>query len=247
MPHYTLDKIKFATDRGTFERAVGLYSAGAVLQCKKNEYGYHARVKGSGRNVYEVYVGSRRYDEGSCNGYLGKEDVLCKHMVAVALYAVMGGKPLADEDTAYTSAPKASGKAGELSKDELAHVKAEISAALRYIKAYNGPSRTWFTYQNSLMEGSNRLAALVSALPVSHQTAVLLVDLLLRLDKKLCTGGVDDSDGTVGGCMEGIVSVLEEYATQDPACVAAFEKLKGIDTCFGWEEPLVARVKKSGV
>ena len=40
--------------------------------------------------------------------------------------------------------------------------KAEISGALRYIKAYEGPSRIWFVYQDSLIEGRNRLSAIFS-------------------------------------------------------------------------------------
>jgi len=83
------------------------------------------------------------------------------------------------------------------------------------------------------------LAKLVSDLPVSEQTAKLLVDLLLRLDKKLCTGGVDDSDGTVGGFVEEVVFLLQEYAKLDQKCVTAFKKLRDKKTCFGWEEPLV--------
>lgn len=76
-------------------------------------------------------------------------------------------------------------------------------------------------------------------MPVSTQTADLLVDLLLRLDKKLCTGGVDDSDGEVGEFIEEVVSVLQEFAKLDPSCVNAFDKLKNRETCFGWEKPLL--------
>ncbi len=83
------------------------------------------------------------------------------------------------------------------------------------------------------------MAAQVGELPVSPQTAAMLVKLLLRLDKKLQTGGVDDSDGTVGGFMEEVVAVLAEYARLDPACRRAFLVLKGKETCFGWEERLL--------
>ena len=68
---------------------------------------------------------------------------------------------------------------------------------------------------------------------------MLLVKLLLRLDKKLQVGGVDDSNGIVGGFMSEVVEMLEEFAQVDPACIEAFEPLVGIQTCFGWEEPLV--------
>jgi len=61
----------------------------------------------------------------------------------------------------------------------------------------------------------------------------------LRLDDRLCRGGVDDSDGTVGGFIEEIVQMLKEYAKFDPSCIKAFDKLDGKQTCFGWEEPLL--------
>lgn len=79
----------------------------------------------------------------------------------------------------------------------------------------------------------------MSDLPVSEQTAKSLVDMLLRLDKKLCEGGVDDSDGTVGGFIYETVDVLQEYVKLDPSCLKVFKKLCGQSTCFGWEEPLV--------
>src|SRR3989338_7458118 len=132
-------------------------------------------------------------------------------MVAVAIYAILGGRPLLEEEK----------------------------------QQKNDISLTWFIYQSSLSEGCNRLAAVVSELPVSLQTAELLVDLLLRMDKKLCTGGVDDSDGVVGGCMEEIVGVLEEFSKADSRCIVVFCKLFEIETCFGWEKPLVAIAKRA--
>ena len=118
-------------------------------------------------------------------------------------------------------------------------VKKNITDAMRYIKPYNGPSRVWFSYQNSLVEGCNRLAKIISDLPVSEQTTDLIVQLLLRLDKKLCSGGVDDSDGTVGGFIEETVCVLIDYAKLDTKCLKVFVELKGKKTCFGWEKPLL--------
>ena len=90
---------------------------------------------------------------------------------------------------------------------------------MRCIRAYTGPSRTWFAYQASLCEGCNRLSAVFSELPVSEQTAELVVKTLLRLDEKLCRGGVDDSDGTIGGFIEESVVMLERYTETDPLCV----------------------------
>jgi hypothetical protein len=66
-----------------------------------------------------------------------------------------------------------------------------------------------------------------------------LVDLLLRLDDRLCHTGVDDSNGTVGGFMQEVAAVLEQYAAAEPRVVKTFARLAGQKTCFEWEEPLV--------
>jgi len=235
-PKYNLDKIKFATDPQTFEKAVALYESGKVTQFEESIGAYSAIVLGT--KSYRVSVEARRYDYGHCECYLGQTGVLCKHQVATAICAVMGGKKLSSDDKTIIIEPKCSRKLGELSKEDLAMVKKSISSAMKYIKAYSGPSRTWFAYQNSLNEGCSRLVKIISELPVSEQTAKLLVNMLLRLDKKLCESGVDDSDGTVGGFMEATVNVLNDYAELNPDCVNAFSEINGRKTCFGWEEPL---------
>lgn len=241
LPKYDLDKIKFATDKSTFEKAVDLYEGGKVINFKEELNGFFATVLGT--KPYRVYVDGRRYDQGDCECYLGQTDVLCKHMVAVAIYAAMNGKLLSEEDKKLVSGPVCSGKLKILNKEELSAVKKSITGAMKYIKSYNGPSRVWFSYQNSLSEGCSRLSKIISDLPVSEQTAGLLVDMLLRLDDRLCHGGVDDSDGTVGGFIEETVLMLQEYTKLDLSCIKAFQKLKGIETCFGWEEPLVRDLK----
>lgn len=236
-PDYNLEKIKFGISKPTFERAISLYEQGRVTEFKSFMDGFSALVLG--RKPYRVFVSARHYDRGSCECYLGQHDILCKHMVALAIYAIKKGEPLSKEEKEFIDRPICSGRLGELTKGGLAKVKKSIRGAMRYIKPYTGPSKIWFKYQDSLSEGCNRLSAIVAKLPVSKQTAELLVDLLLRLDEKLSRGGVDDSDGTVGGFMEGVVEVLEEYAKLDKSCIKAFKKLCGRDACFGWEEPLV--------
>lgn len=236
-PKYDLDKIKFATDGPTFEKAVDLYEKGKVTQFKEGIGAYSAVVLGT--KPYRVSVEARRYDYGRCECYLGQNDTLCKHMVALAIYVVKDGKPLTDEDKRQVSQITCSGKLGTLNKTDLSAIKKSLTSAMRYIKAYEGPSRIWFFYQSSLSEGCNRLAKIVFELPVSEQTAKLIVDMLLRLDDKLCRGGVDDSDGTVGSFIEETVSVLKNFAELDPLCVRVFQKLKGKETCFGWEESLL--------
>lgn len=236
-PKFNIDKIKFATDRPTFERAIKLYESGKVAQFKKQLNGYTATVIGT--KPYDVYVFKTHFDRGDCNCYLGQREILCKHMVAVAIHACLNGSSLKAEDKEIVRSPECSSKLGELSKEELSAFKKEITQAMKYIRAYKGPSKVWFAYQGALDEGCARLSKIVSELPVSKQIADLLVNMLLRLDKKLCTGGVDDSNGTVGGFIQEVVSMLDEYVKLDPNCIKSFEKLCSQDTCFGWEEPLV--------
>ncbi|MBU2037119.1 SWIM zinc finger domain-containing protein [Patescibacteria group bacterium] len=242
LPTYNFDKIKFATDRPTLEKAIGLYENGKVTQFREELNGFFATVLGT--KPYRVYVDKRHYDQGDCDCYLGQNETLCKHMVAVAIYAVMDGRPLTEDDKKIISAPKCSGRLGELNKIKLAAVKKSITSAMRYIKPYNGPSRIWFAYQNSLSEGCSRLSAIISELPVSEQTAKILVETLLRLDRKLCTGGVDDSDGAVGDFIYETVDLLKDFAKIDSDCVDIFKKLKNKETCFGWEEPLLELIGK---
>jgi hypothetical protein len=236
-PSYNLEKIKFATDEPTFERAVSLYENRKVTKFQKTFNGFSAVALGT--NPYQVFVSAQHYNRGNCECYLGQNDTLCKHMVAVAIYAVMEGKKLSKEDKELVGSPMCSGKLGKLNKEELTKIKKSITSAMKYIKPYNGPSKIWFAYQNSLDEGCARLSKLVSELPVSEQTAKLLVDVLLRLDRKLCVGGVDDSDGVVGGFIEEVVLMLQGYTKLDSSCIKAFKKLCGQSTCFDWEEPLV--------
>jgi hypothetical protein len=237
MPKYDIDKIKFGTDEGSFLRAIDLYEAGKVENFQEGVKSFTATVIGT--IPYKVFVEDRRYDYGRCTCYLGQNDTLCKHMVAVAIYAVKSGKPLTNEEKKYTAEPTCSGELGVLSAGELLKKQREVTHALRYIKGYNGPSRLWSAYQNSLTEGCRRLATIVSSLPVSKQTSDVLVNLLLRLDKKLCEGGVDDSDGTVGGFMESVVCVLQDFAKLDADCIKSFVLLTKRQTCFGWEAPLM--------
>jgi hypothetical protein len=164
-------------------------------------------------------------------------------MVAVAIYAVMGEKGLSSEDKQTIGEPTCSGKLGELSKEELSNIKKEITGAVKYIKSYIGPSKTWFAYQDSLSEGCARLSKIVSELPVSKQIAELLVSLLLRIDNKLCHTGVDDSDGTVGEFIEETVVVLQEFVKLCPECKSAFTTLQNRETCFGWEESLLKLIE----
>lgn len=235
---YDLDKIKFSVDQSTFEKAVRLYEGGKVESFEENcDMGFAAVVQGT--KPYRVYVHKNNFEKGMCECYMGQRNYLCKHMVAVAIYAVQGGDKLTSEDKGRVGSPKCSGEVREVSKEELSQIKKNISSAMRYIKPYDGPSKIWFAYQNSLDQGCARLSGVISALPVNVKVADILVSLLLRLDKRLSVGGVDDSNGTVGNFMIDLVDVLKEYVDLDGKCVRVFKKLVGINSCFGWEGDLV--------
>jgi len=68
-PDYDLNKIKFATDSSTFEKAIGLYESGRVTQFENTMNGFSAVVIGT--KPYRVFVSARHYDRGSCECYLG--------------------------------------------------------------------------------------------------------------------------------------------------------------------------------
>lgn len=234
---YTLDRIKFSVDEGTWVKAVGLYEGKKIKNFRDTGFTFTANVEGT--HLYTVIVSKKRHTDGDCTCHLGQNDILCKHMIAVGIHGLKKGKPLTEKEKIQQNEIIFSGKTGEINQDTLRLFRTEISGAMRYIKAYTGPSRIWFAYQDSLTEGRNRLSVLLSRLPANRQTAKLVVNLLLRLDKKLTTGGVDDSDGTVGGFIEEAVKMLIEFAKTNPECIKEFENLKGRETCFGWEEPLL--------
>jgi hypothetical protein len=236
-PAYDLNKIKFATDEAVFKRAVGLYESNKVTEFTDLGSTFTAVVIGT--QPYYVSVSARNYKKGDCTCYLGEKGTLCKHMVALALHVVMNGRPLSDKDKQLSCNVECSLKRDMLNKEELEKVKKAITESMRYIKPYRGPSRTWFANQDSLREGCNMLSAVVSGLPVSRRTADILVKLLLRLERKLCVGGVDDSNGIVGGLAYELVDLLEEFAKIDPSCIDAFEPLCEKEYRFGWEDSLV--------
>ena len=236
-PDFILDKIKFGTDEATFEKAVALYRGGKVTQVREGIRSYSGVILGT--KPYRVSVEARNFKYSFCNCYLGENGTLCKHMIALALFVVKNGEPLTESESIQITVPSCSNIIRQLSVEELATAKKNITSTMRYIKPYHGPSSTWDTNQESLEEGCSRLSAVVVGLPVHLDSAKMLVDLLLRLDKKLQNSGVDDSNGIVGGFIEEVVDVLKEYAQLDPGCEDAFAKLATAGTCFGWEASLV--------
>jgi len=242
-PAFDLDKIKFSVDAPTYTRARKLYESGKVIDMFQNGVAsFGATVLGS--EPYKVYISAKHFDVGSCDCYLGQNGTLCKHMVALAITIVMSEN--STQSLEQNNELSCSNKLGELSVEDLLLVNKSRDSAIRFIKYYQGPSKTWFAYQDSLEEGCNRLSNLFSGLPVSKQTCKIVVTALIKIDKKLRTG-VDDSNGTVGRFMQETIAMLKDYAELDPACIDEFYRFTRVQTCFDWELPLVELINKRDV
>ena len=130
---------------------------------------------------------------------MGEHDMLCKHMMALAIAVLEKTGMLATE-----SPPQ-----------NLAEVKKQVSEGVKKLRPYSGSSRTWFSYQRALATGAGTITEAATALPATRENAEYCWKLVLRLSKKLAGGGIDDSDCIVGGCVSSIVEQLAEYARID--------------------------------
>lgn len=102
-PSFDLDKIKFATDQQTFDKAVDLYERGKVTKLEEGIGAYSAIVLGT--RPYSVSIEARRFGFGNCKCYLGQQDTLCKHMVALSICVVMDGQKLTNEEKNRVGSP----------------------------------------------------------------------------------------------------------------------------------------------
>lgn len=238
IPHFDLEKIIYSIDSETYKKALKLYESGNIRHFHDTGYLYRATVYGT--HPYDVSISAKNFELGNCDCYMGQHDYVCKHMIALAIYAIFMGNPIPQSTIQVLDIPLFSGKTGSLSLEELVKLKQDLSTALKYVKGYVGPSRTWFAYQDSLLEGCRRLSTIVSQLPANSETTKTIWQLLIRLNKKLISGGVDDSDGTVGGFMTECVDLLLEFIKHDPSCMTVIKLPPNFESSFGWEERLFA-------
>ena len=219
-PHFTIQDIKYSEDPQTFLRAQDMFKGGKVGTIREDVRRYSAKVKGT--KLYDVGVSYKRVDAGYCSCYLGRNDTLCKHMLALAL-AVLD-------------------KSGDLQTDEpiinLDEAKKCVSEGMRRLVAYNGPSRVWFAYQRKLATGSGIIMGAIESLPASKPNAKYLWALVLRISKKLATGGIDDSEGEVGNCVYAIIQKLGKYSKESPELIPTLLSYCKDDTGFGFEDEL---------
>jgi uncharacterized Zn finger protein len=92
MPRYDLEKIKAGIDEKKWERAVGLYKEGKVTEFDESPSGYTALVLGA--SPYDTAVSEVDFNQGDCSCFMGSNGSVCKHMVALAIWAVKRGAPI---------------------------------------------------------------------------------------------------------------------------------------------------------
>ncbi len=227
-PHFTIQDIKYAEDSQTFQRAQDMFRSGKIGTIREDIRGYSARIQGT--KTYDVSVSYKRIDVGSCSCYLGQNDTLCKHMLALAL-AVLD-------------------KSGGLQTNEpitnLNEVQECVNEGIRKLVPYNGPSRVWFEYQRKLAIGSGIIIDAIESLPASKKNADYLWKLVLRISKKLATGGIDDSEGEVGTCVYAIIEKLGAYSKESPELIPTLLSYSKDDTGFGFEDELRALIISKG-
>lgn len=209
-PSYTLKDIQLSVDGKEFDKGLKLFKDGKVGAIKETYSGFEAIV--SGTEKYTVEVESNNFEHGDCDCYLGQNNYLCKHMLALAIATVHKYSP---QDVAVIDHPLnqavCSEKVKEVTTQELSEVEDEIKIGLSHIKSWSGPSKKWFEYQDNISKGSRIILLALSKLPVCEKSATVCIALLKKLEKKLL-GPVDDSDGTVGNLMEEIVELLCLFA-----------------------------------
>lgn len=221
-PFFTIQDIKYSADEAMFERAQKLFESGKVQNIKETPHGYLATVQGT--SPYQVSLSSKHIDRGYCDCYMGQNDELCKHMLALGLAVLhLSGK----EEGVKEESP-----------DNLDAVKQLVAKAMRKIKPYNGPSKIWFNYQRELNVGAGCLVEAVKNLPSTKEHTKYLWSLVLKLSKKIAYGGVDDSDGRVGGCVYSLVEQCGRYAKEKPELKHTIQRFTKNDTGFGFEDKL---------
>lgn len=224
-PKFTYSDIKFAESEPIFARARQLFHTGCVQDLEQISDGYRATVQGS--SPYRVRLSQKRIDYADCTCYMGQNDELCKHVLAVGLAVLY-------EFEGVTRDGEPTARFAIDSSDAQDH----ISAGMRYIRSYDGPSRIWFEYQRKLDIGAGMIIEGAAALETTRDNAKYLWRLIVRLSKRLSTGGVDDSNGTVGEVVSVVMRQIADMAAEDASIREWALKNCHDDTGFGFEVDL---------
>lgn len=230
IPKFDFNDVKYAEGEVTFEKAFDLWKKGKVGDVEelgimptpehpRSFYGYRAEVKGTQK--YIVFVSATNIDKADCTCYLGQNDFLCKHVLALALKVLYETGCLQKSE----------------SPSDLASVKKLVNDGLKKIKSYSGPSRIWVAYQRNLDIGVGIIMEAVSGLPITVENSKYLWSLVLKISKKLATSGIDDSDGTVGECVSFLVNQLIRFAKEKQELKSLINSFTD-DTGLGFEDDL---------
>lgn len=231
VPKFSIDDVKFSASESIYKRAQDLFSSGKIVDYLAHRTGYSAVVKGG--DDYSVTLSATRIDYGNCTCYMGQNDELCKHILALALYAL-------HENGQIDSNCQPVGR----SKLDFADAKQHITAGVRKFRAYSGPSKTWFSYQRGLDVGAGMVIEGVQQLEPSLENAKYLWKLTLRVCKKLSHGGIDDSNGTVGNAVYETIYTIAEMATENEQIRDHAQANFTDDTGFGFEDDLADLLQK---
>ncbi len=231
-PQYNITDIRISVWDHEFSKGMQLYEGYKVTDIEETLHGWHAKVAWT--HMYSVVVDAKSFDRGFCDCYLGERDELCKHMIALAIAATkMSGKwedIHEGQDMEYASC---SWEIRDMTDDEVRDIQVGIREGMKLIRSYDGPSSTWWTYQSNLQKWSRLILLTLSNVTISEQGVDLCLKTLKKLDTKLCTGGVDDSDGTVWGMMDQIMEILNLMSDIHPPIVPYI--LKKLPTWQVWE------------
>jgi len=221
IPKYTKEDIMYAEEEAMVSRAQELFEKGKVENITGDSRGYNATIKST--KAYRVSVSANNYDLGFCDCYMGQKDQLCKHLLALCL-AVLDMTGINDKETARL--------------ESLADVKKEVTRGMRKFSAWTGGSHLWFAYQRKLSIGSGIVINAIDVLEPNEENAKYLWSVVMKISKKYATGGIDDSDGTIGNCVHEIINVLGAFAKEKPELHDQIIKYTKDDTGFCFEENL---------
>jgi hypothetical protein len=223
-PKFTLFDVRYATDDSIIARGEALYKKGKVRLGVCDEKGYSAIVEGT--QPYTVWLSARALDHGDCDCYMGQQAQYCKHLLALAFLVL--------HETGTTNQQNQ-----PLTETE---AKLQIATGAKKFTAYTGPSRVWFAYQQRLAVGAGMIHGALPFLPNDQKTIGYLWKLILRVSRKLSHGGVDDSDGTVGSCIDAIIERVVDITKTDKKFLRYAREHCVEDTGFGFEEELQKRL-----
>ncbi len=227
---FTYRDVQYAVDDAMFERARKLFTSGKVTNLSQSVTGFSAEVVGT--HSYRVHVAKRGINYGMCDCYMGQNDTLCKHMVAVGIAALYMSK-LADEQ----------GRSVEKPPESLADRKQLMAAGMRKITGYNGPSSTWVAYQSRLDAGASMIRESMLGLEPSRANAIYLWGIVKRIDRKL-QSNVDDSNGTVWPIATEAVATLAEWSTISQEFHKEIQMFTLYKTTFDFTDELLQKIDK---